>query len=334
MSVFTFDVPTADLPADGASVTATLPSGRQLYVNAYADATVPASGTTTLDVGRSLFRGSDIPATGTATNATLFDPATGLGTDAIWVDFSDPANYTLTGSDYTSITSKGRAVTFDTAAAGGTLVQATANTINGARWQGGRALSALSVSGAQDGMYILAVVYDPSTGLGSGSEDAIDQFVEAIKINNATREFNYSPVAIRAWFGNGNRTHDANPANGAHVSEIVYPLAGSHSSISAYMDGVSIAASNTTNGSNTLSDLPGSVDIALGNPTGDTGIGNEGGGAEHTVLLLDFVIMFTPPTTTQREKLEGWAAHKHDAAFGTLALLPAAHPYKTDPPYV
>ena len=50
-----------------------------------------------------------------------------------------------------------------------------------------------------------------------------------------------------------------------------------------------------------------------------------GAGWEYETIVLDAV-----PTNDNRQRLEGYLAHK----WGLTANLPAGHPYKTNPPMV
>ncbi len=61
-------------------------------------------------------------------------------------------------------------------------------------------------------------------------------------------------------------------------------------------------------------------------------IGNDNGGNQLALDgdLAQMIILPSVPSAANREKLEGWAAHK----YGLTSLLPGGHPFKTSPPTV
>jgi hypothetical protein len=121
--------------------------------------------------------------------------------------------------------------------------------------------------------------------------------------------FEVSPTGSRGYQGSsaGFQTHNAYHANGGTATTAIFPTAI-----------VGVPALSVATGSRTATAI--SHSIGHGTP----------GFAPLTGFISEIVSTETILSTGNRQKLEGYLAHK----WGLTANLPADHPYKTTPPTV
>ena len=89
-----------------------------------------------------------------------------------------------------------------------------------------------------------------------------------------------------------------------------------------YADGQSAESTSFSSSTGLTSNTASQQPLAIGAFAG-------GGGAFADIDLAAVVLFNTALTLGERQRLEGWAAHK----YGLTANLPVDHPYKTTPPY-
>lgn len=138
-------------------------------------------------------------------------------------------------------------------------------------------------------------------------------------------------------FGFGNGYNDSHPTNITSQSPPSFRTLGIavQSTTSPYMLSGQLGSDGNASFDNTVSR---SLEInsvgALPSYTGNFDIlCSQQNGSNSESLLGDTLALYVfdyTLTTDQRNRLEGWAAHK----FGTTALLPITHPYKSYPPQI
>lgn len=90
------------------------------------------------------------------------------------------------------------------------------------------------------------------------------------------------------------------------------------------IDSVVTASSSSFTTTGNTSDTDSVNPVSIGCWTGPTNVSHA------NMSLIAMIVGNTLPTSDEREKLEGWAAHK----YGLTANLPSGHPYKTLVPTV
>jgi hypothetical protein len=248
----------------------------------------------------------------------LWTPANLTTATSLWFDGDDCV---FNGSNQlTSITLKGSKAA-GAATVTGTISKSTLNSLNGIQLNAStkrlsRALGAWSSSS----LYMFAV-FKLNTGANGRDGGILTSGHGIVATGCLTFHTTSAAAGDGAWFA-------ANGFSGAPqgMTGTVEP----YSEGVGVLFGVQLGASNAawTNGSSTslTSSSTGSISLTantwvIGHTFGGTG---EYMDAElYQLVLLDYA-----PTTAEREKIEGWAAHK----YGLTANLPGGHTYKTSAP--
>lgn len=226
-----------------------------------------------------------------------------------WWDFSDTATVTSSGGFISAISSKGSGAR--TASQATSSSQPAVTTINGvaaALFDGGNDNLSLSSSlSTTTGMTVAQVFTRPAAGVFSSP------------LGGATA--NAPPYATQ-WFSDNVRysalwnpsssyaTHGGASTSTGAFQHIVVKGA---STTLLYQDGTAVGSPQTT--------LSGQGSIVY--------LGRRGNNY-HNGKIGEIVVVASDISTADREKLEGYLAHK----WGLQANLPSGHPYKTTPPTV
>lgn len=256
-------------------------------------------------------------------SAPLWTPAD--VTTQLWLDPSDAASRTLVGSAISQLTDKsgaGNTVTQGTSSKRPTLLTADLNGLDTASFDGSTdALSDGSNSvGRNVSALALAVLFKP---------DAVN--ADRRIFNNATGT---SAVNARVLVGFnassefrvGGRRLDADSyVEDVSVSAAAY--AGQWTILVCCFDYAGANLAIRVNGAEESSGAY--LTSGSTSNTASTG-GGVGGRVDGTTNYFDGSLaeLIVQPSIADAEKLEGYLAHK----WGLASLLPALHPYKSDPP--
>jgi len=240
------------------------------------------------------------------------EPAGPLWTPAeistgLWLDASDNSTITLNGSNVSQWDDKSgnsRNATQSTAANQPAYLTADQNGLNvidcDLDWFSYSNLSTVSTFSSS------TFVVMQATGLGST---------------------NYPPIVT--WFNNGGLYHY---------------LGGSGTNWGVYDGGFRFSTESIGNNWKIVENIRDkstaqNIFYSTGNSVGSTGltsagytskIGNDDANQRSRMKIGEIVITLDVVSTINRQKIEGYLAHK----WGLTANLPAGHPYKTTPPYV
>ena len=228
---------------------------------------------------------------------------------AAWLDFSDTSTHTASAGTVTHVTDKAHGRVF--AASGTTPVLGS---IDGKpSWpmlQGSLLTSVATIAYPAGGAFV---------GISFGDDEPID-FKDYMAVGHAGRTLHINPRMARIW-GYGNVAWDTLGANAqANVFSIDVPVGGAGDTSLVFQDGTQHAPSgeqqNGTRSYTSLTDAP--VNMLVGQAS----LGSL------TSQMGECLFIAGNLTTAERQKLEGYLAHK----WGTEAKLPAGHPYKAAPP--
>ena len=244
--------------------------------------------------------GTGASATTTATTAAAWTPADLPAGLTLWLDAADASTVTLNGStvsQWNDRSGNGRHLAQGTASRQPTYATASQNGLAGVDFSGNRGLVRTGLSGVTNA-WTIAVVKSPTTTWG-GYHAILER----------------GPIAgsrIGGLVQHGN--------TGLHWN--VYPA-------EAWQNGASVAlagnAFTNITAANLLAFTPSTTAMT------SLGIGNyEGGTQGGAAVQYETIALGTAPSTADRQRVEGYLAHK----WGTVASLPANHPYKLVPPTV
>ena len=282
----------------------TLPSGAT--VNGTGDLVTVGSWSLRLTPGS----GSTAP-TFTCLDGTLWTPTqlTGL---AMWFDASDVASLTIASgqvSEWRDLSVNGRHVTQADAARRPSSGSATQNGRNLVTFDGANDFLARSASVSVPAELTVAVVAKPSTGtedyLFQMTNSSNQQWAVISKYSGLSYEF-YRLGAARFTLG---------PPAATGLNAVV--LTQDATQITSTVNG-------TPSGSATVASAPrtiGTVVVGAAELDGEGAAGTDMG---------EVVVSFTTLSTLDRQRLEGYLAHK----WGLAGSLPANHPFKSAPPTV
>lgn len=228
-----------------------------------------------------------------------------------WVDASDPASFTVAGSDVTAISNKG-------------LVGAVSVTVFDAPQSGTRTQNSLNIfdcDGVDDGfninnvlnagslLFSMAAIVDTSTNAGETLLGTHQLDRVRATTGDAAGAFNYNIITPAG-------VSDITPVGGYESVFRIFTLSLNFTTgiIEAFVDGTSVGSVNdyTTSINNSTNAL------AMTNHNLNQFV--DGAVGEYTIT--------TDVSAAQRQSSEGYLAHK----WGVQAQLPAGHPYKASPP--
>jgi hypothetical protein len=258
--------------------------------------------------------------TATATTSTAWTPADLTGGMALWLDAADASTITLNGSTVSQWNDKSgnaRHVSQGTAANQPTSTTSGLNGRNalsfaGSRWLGNTA-SSLTGTGTYTGPFNVFYAGAPGANGGTVLTERSSTLVGVSQWTNLSGTYFLSSDGA-----NNSSNNQLTSATFARFSSAGGVVAHQH--VPAARDNVWLNGTAETVTAGTAGNISGGTGFRIGTRE-FTGVGWDGSVGE-------IVVSTTALSTTDRQRLEGYLAHK----WGTTASLPADHPYKSAPP--
>ena len=227
---------------------------------------------------------------------------------AAWLDFSDAATMTTSGGTITSITDKALGHVFAPLHAASAPLIGTLDGKSALALGEGYLVAPAATNYPAGGGFV---------GVTFGSNPGYD-FEEWAGVTNPTRGLFINPRAALIW-GYGNAYFSGvTSVDETNVFAIALPIDAALIDGLVHVDGSKVVYASGNNSSRTMSALTSApVDLQVGGPNPPA-----------TSRLGEIIFLLDDLTALERQKLEGYLAHK----WGTEAKLPASHPYKAAAP--
>lgn len=248
-----------------------------------------------------------------------------------WWDFSDDSNLTLSGSEITGAldqSGNSRDLVKSTSANTTTTGPSNTATINSVQAAGFSAGGPLGVDYPENQIDLGIVhVFAVAQGMTTGSNDVVVSTRDGFGVAWTLRQFNGTTLrtdlgAITASEVDQTITSGDNHLRAARFDQRVNAsdeLIGSNGSIvQAWLNGQATPDGDSLTGTTTWQ--PSNTTLGVG--------ANPNGGAAITTEIGEVIVVNGDLTTDQRQRTEGYLAHK----WGLEGDLPAGHPYKAAPP--
>jgi hypothetical protein len=267
----------------------------------------------------------------TITEGVAWTPSR-LGTLALWLDAKDTSTITLNGSTVSQWSDKSgngrhasQAIADKRPSYGRSMNGITLVNFDGSNDNFNLPDNALPSGGQAYHFSVVMMIDTLKPGTGNGMIGGGNYGGSNIKKANAfrTQKENEGSGLVNYWWGCDRNTNLGNaiPTNTATMVATQWEAS---SSDSIYRDG-SIVPSSVSCPTPTTSTRSGKDTGTTNNTIGTTNTGEYFDGP-----MAEIVVLSDALTTSDRESLEGYLAHK----WGLTGNLPAGHPYKTTPPTV
>lgn len=174
--------------------------------------------------------------------------------------------------------------------------------------------------GANPNLLILSVLTPTTTSTSNGNVMQIGgptSSTGVLRVNASTLNASNGQFAWR--YNNGNEIYSPATSGQTYITSFYHPSGGNYASSGLFLDGTEVSASSSTNPTNTTTNT--ATYVYIGGGGGLTS-------GENYVGTISELIVLESVTTDDRQKVEGYLAHK----WGLTANLPSDHPYKTVAP--
>lgn len=227
-----------------------------------------------------------------------------------WWDFSDASTVTLDSGAISSIASKGSVGRTASQATAGNRPALSAAAVNG--------LDAASFDGSNDFLSLSGALNTATIPTVAQVFGRASSGIKTQTLGGATNGGTpYAPlwwtddIRYSAWWGGSAANFVTHGSASTGTGAFQHVLVRGSTTTTLYQDGTAIGTPQTTSAT-----------------TGDAVYLGRRGADYHSGLLCEVIVFSTAISSTDREKLEGYLAHK----WGTAGALPGGHPYKAAPP--